>query len=282
MKAPSITLAFLTLTAASSAMRQLRPKAFKQPEVTPDEYEPTFIQADDTKNPRRVPKNAPSNANKDAYAALANRQDVETVEFNPSFTAGGNLITDEESNSTYRSKGAELLTMDGIDFVLISPDEMEDCDPEMAKMASDSSTCREVMDTSMEGGGMAFESTPEQGLVDDEYEVPEEERYGEEFYIQQLKELLGSDEDDENKTTFEEDFYLEEEDEDTEDGRSGRRRLNINTRDIGIFEPLQCNSAGLPSAAECEASPDALMSAVVAAAGGGKVVIPCGQCIKVS
>jgi hypothetical protein len=132
----------------------------------------------------------------------------------------------------------------------------------------------------MEGGGMAFESTPEQGLVDDEYEVPEEERYGEEFYIQQLKELLGSDEDDENKTTFEEDFYLEEEDEDTEDGRSGRRRLNINTRDIGIFEPLQCNSAGLPSAAECEASPDALMSAVVAAAGGGKVVIPCGQCIK--
>jgi hypothetical protein len=261
-------------TALRGDPRELRPKSHKA-EIGTDastsnsnENEPVIVHADDSKHPRSVPKNAPSNANKEAYAALINKQDV--VEFNPSVTGGNLFASEEASGQTYRAKGAELLTRDGVDSVLIKPEEMEDCDPGMAKTGMDSSTCKEVLDTTMEGGGVSVESK-----IGNEDGSPKEEQYGEEFYIQELHSLTRADDD--NETVFFEDFDLDVED----DGRSDRR-LNINTGGIGIFKPLQCNSAGLPSAASCEASPHGLLSAIVAAAGSGKAVIPCGKCIKVS
>lgn len=280
MKTASYSLAVFNLYCAASAAlrghepRQLRPKATKiDIGATSPDYEPVFLQADDTKDSRRVPDNAPSNANREAYADLMNKQDVQPVEFTPSFAGGDLFVSSEESETVSRVKGASLLEMDGIDSVVILPEEMEDCDPDMEEMALDSSMCKEVFDTTTEGGGVAFESAL--GVKRDDV-VPEEEQYGEEYYIQELHSLTGTAFDDE--TLFMKDSDLDSAD---EDGRSGRR-LNINTRNIGIFKPLQCNSAGLPTAAKCEASPDGLMSTLVAAAGSGKVVIPCGKCIKVS
>jgi len=194
MKVISISLTFFNIyvalnTVPSTALRgdprELRPKSIKA-EIgtdasTSNSNEPVIVHADDSKHPRSVPKNAPSNANNEAYAALINEQDV--VEFNP--VTGGNLFASEEaSGQTYRAKGAELLTRDGVDSVLIKPEEMEDCDSGMAKTGADSSTCKEVLDTTMEGGGISVESK-----IGNEGGSPKEEQYGEELYIQELHSL---------------------------------------------------------------------------------------------
>ena len=241
------TLALFNVYLASAALRgqqrRLRPKALKTeigdvslPREPPMEYETVFIRADDVKNPRVVPDNAPPNANRDAYAAMLTKQDVLPVEFIPTFDNEGNNLfapADESSHSTYRGKGALLLEVDGIDTVTITPDEMEDCDPEMSKlMAYSSSTCKTVLDTTMEGRGVAIEPAVEEY---DEFNVPEEERYDEEYYLKELQDLVG---DDNETTVFVQDFDME----DIDDERMGHRRLNINTRNIGIFEPLQVST----------------------------------------
>lgn len=266
MKAATAALLFLPLTAG---IRQLRPKTLKptyQPTDQPTDQPATnFIQADDILHPRTVPDDAPDNANGDAYAARLNEEDLNVSQsFAPDF------VSDELhfDKGEHRIKGASLLALDRIDSVLITPEQMEDCDVNLMSPGRDASTCRQVGDTSMEGGGAEFtvlhDDAPRRG---DDGEYEEEDMHGEEYYIQQLQLLLAEDAD--NVTFFG----------DMED--SDGRRLNINTGGIGTFKPLQCNSGGLPTASECEANPDGLMSALVAAAGGKEVVIPCGQCIKV-
>ena len=239
MKVCTLTLfnVYFATAALRGQQRRLRPKALKTDigdisPPPPPEYETVFIRADDAKDPRRVPDNAPPNANKDAYAALLNKQDVQHVEFRPSFDDNNLFVPAEESDSIYRAKGALLLEVEGIDSVTITPEEMEDCDPEMSKMAYSSSTCRTVFDTTMEGRGVAFETYDDEY---DEFDVPEDERYDEEDYLKELQDLVGDDE-----PVFLEDVDLED-----VDDRMGHRRLNINTRNIGIFEPLQVSSQPL-------------------------------------
>eukprot|EP00804_Cyclotella_cryptica_P014145 CCRYP_005584-RA/>CCRYP_005584-RA protein AED:0.03 eAED:0.03 QI:259/1/1/1/0.94/0.9/20/117/3951 len=276
MKALLLTLESLLLASATSSalrgqQRQRRVKPVKS-EIEGDRslsessvsYEPVFVTAKNDDD-RRVPDNAPINANQDAYAALLNERDVVyyDVDFQPN---GGNLFSTTKSKAGKRNKGVGL-AFDGIDKVVLTPDEISDCDPKLtALMAVDSSTC-ETLDTKMEGGGVAVEQ-----VILDDGEVPEEERRSEQDYWQELHALTEGGDD--NETLFWEEFDLEDED------RSDRRRLAGETRNIGIFKPLQCNAMGLPTAAQCDSTPDGLMSTLVAAAGSGKVVIPCGKCIK--
>jgi len=227
-------------------------------------YETDLATAKDDDD-RRVPDNAPINANQDAYAALLNERDVvyHDVEFQPD---GDSLFSSTRSKAGKRNKGAGL-AFDGIDKVVVRPEELNDCDPKMtAVMAVDSSTC-ETLDTTMEGGGVAVEQ-----VVLDDGDVPEEERRGEEYYWQELHALTEGGDDNETLVWGEFDLDLED--------RSDRRRLAGETRSIGIFKPLQCNAMGLPTAAQCDDKPDGLLSTLVASAGSGKVVIPCGKCIK--
>ena len=211
---------------------------------------------------RKVPDNAPPNANKAAYAQLLNEQDII---FLPADVSPSNSnIGHGQYNHVKppkRSKGASLLS-EGIDEVTILPENMNDCDS--TGMAEDASTCANALDASMEGGGVAVEKKK-----DDDEEVPEEEQYGEESYAQDLETGQENEEGDEPT------FHAVGED---------RRRLNIPTRGIGTFAPLECNAGGLKSAEECDANPDGMFSDLVtaAAAGTGKVVVPCGMCYKVS
>lgn len=243
---------FLFTTAATTAL-------------LPEEYQTSFIEADDKKDRRRVPDNAPPNADQDAYAKLANQRDI--VFEGLGFQFDGGLASPAHPKAK-RVKGAELMA-DGIDSVVITPDEMNDCDSElMADMGVESSTCEYSFDTSMEGGGVAFEVTEDDGNVN----LSEEELRGEEYHF---KEVMKSTEGEEYTAAF-----FEE--------KPNERRLNYDTgmtSDIGIFETLQCNlnadnSSKLPTGEECDSSHDGLMSTLVAEAGDGPVIIPCGKCIK--
>lgn len=191
-----------------------------------------IFHADDTKDDRRTPFDAPSNANQAAYARLMNERDV---------------------ISGKRLKGAGLAA-DGIDSVVIRPEEiMNDGDPEL--MTSSASGDRSSMTT--------------------EEAYKEEEEYDEEFII---REVMAATEGEEYANQFfsQDSLFV--------------RRLNYDTgltSAIGDFQPLECNlgadnSSSLPSAEECDADPDGFMSTLVDEAGNGVVVIPCGQCIKVS
>jgi len=277
MKALRLTLeSLLFVSSASSALRgqqrQPRVKPVKS-EIGADRtlsessvsFETVFVTAKDDDD-RRVPDDAPVNANQDAYAALLNERDVvyHDVEFQPD---GANLFASTRSKAGKRNKGVGL-AFDGIDKVVVRPEELNDCDPKMtAVMSVESSTC-ETLDTTMEGGGVAVER-----VVPDDGDVPEEERRGEEDYWKELHALTEGG--DANETLVWGEFDLDLED------RTDRRRLTGQTRNIGIFKPLQCNAMGLPTAAQCEAQPDYLMSTLVASAGSGKVIIPCGKCTKV-
>lgn len=275
MKAFRLTLeSLLFVSTASSALRGQQ----GQHRVTPVKSEigadrtlsksslslnTVFVTVTD-EDDRRVPDDAPVNANQDAYAALLNERDVvyQDVEFQPD---GANLFVSTRSKAGKRNKGAGL-AFDGIDKVVVRPEELNDCDPKMmAVMAVESSTC-ETFDTTMEGGGVAVER-----VVPDDGDVPQEERRGEQDYWQELHALTEGG--DTNDTLVWGEFDLEE--------RSDRRRLTGLTRNIGIFKPLQCNAMGLPTAAQCDANPHYLMSTLVASAGSGKVIIPCGKCTKV-
>jgi hypothetical protein len=230
MKAIRLGLLF-ALAALASALRGQQ----KQPKTAPDVSEPygtVFISADD-EDDRRVPDNAPHNANRDAYAALLNKQDV--YHGKPDHAGGhNNNFADANPQAGKRVKGVELTAL-GIDSVVILPEEM------------DVST----LDSSME--------------VDEERE---EKLYGEEDYAEQLAELTGRDKD-EKRNIFK------------RNNKDGRRLVG-ETSQIGTFAPLQCNVlVGLPDAAECDADPDQLMSSLVAGAGSGAVVVPCGECVKV-
>jgi hypothetical protein len=268
MKASNLALCNLLLSPATVALRgpqkkqgQQQPFAAKslKPEIADQESRTVYIQADDSKDSRSPPNDG--YIDQDAYAKLRNDQDV--IDQGVVFEAEIGELVSPANPKGKRVKGAQL-TAEGVNFVTILPEEMNDCDSElMESMVVDSSTCATVLDTSREGGGVALE-------VNDEEEV---EMYGEEDYI---RELMAETE----GIEFAARYF-------TDDGPN--RRLNYDTgmtSDIGVFEPLRCNLnennvSILRTGEECDANPDGLMSTLVAGAGDGAVVIPCGKCIKV-
>lgn len=265
MKSTNTVLCYLLFAPfATSALRGQQYQQQQQP-LGADSFktinqEQRWLSSDDTIDSRSPPTDA--YINQDTHDKLMNRQDV--VYQGVAFQPDGTQLLSSATSQGKRVKGAELMA-EGVSFVTILPEEMNDCDPElMDKMGFDTSTCETVLDTSMEGGGVAFE------MIDEDYEEEGEE---EEDYIRELMESTEGEE-------YTANYFRD-------DGM--RRRLNYDTGltyDIGIFEPLQCNMneqnvSILPTGEDCDANPDHLMSNLVADAGDDAVVIPCGQCVKV-
>eukprot|EP00804_Cyclotella_cryptica_P009369 CCRYP_018076-RB/>CCRYP_018076-RB protein AED:0.03 eAED:0.03 QI:374/1/1/1/0.94/0.9/20/617/4181 len=240
-----------------------------------DAYKTVFFVAENFD--RRVPDNAPINANQDAYAALLNKRDVlyrEEVELDPSLDDGNPFTSSPKSASGKRAQGVGLMFSGGINEVIIQPEEiLNDCDADDV----DSSTC-----LSLKGGSVLGKR--ENRVVDKDYF---EELHDEHYYLQELHALTqggqgvankdGSDI--ENPSLYTAGKFDPPQLEKGSDRHSGRR-LTTETRHIGIFKPLECNAMGLPTAVECDANPDGWLSSLVASAGSGKVVVPCGKCIK--
>ena len=249
MKSALFALLFYHPAAAALRGQQSNPSIYSS-----NNYETIFIEAKDVL--RRVPDNAPPNADEHAHAKLMNERDI----FDPSIEleTDGTLYSPPRSKGK-RIKGAELMA-EGIHHVIITPEQMVDCDIEkMNRLGMDTSTCANI-EPSMKSGGLAFGASKEQEEKDLESQLGEED-YDRELMIERGEEAVF---------------------------RTDERRLNPGrTIDIGIFEPLKCNldadnvASILPSGEECDANPDGLMSSLVASAGSGPVVIPCGQCIKV-
>ena len=227
--------------------------ALPQQNVNIDNYETIFLEAN---SPRRTPDNAPPNANQYAYAKRMNERDV-ILDRSP------NVL--DESNPQRRIKGVELLA-EGIHHVILTPEQyQQDCkDVErMHRLGMDTSSC---IHSGSGSGSKKME--------------------------QELDILSGEEQDSNHKLHSEQDYLNDlqlEKGETPLNDAATERRLNYDTGrtiDIGIFHPLECNldtdgGSILPTGEECEASPDGMMSDLVAEAGDEAVVIPCGQCIKV-